>query len=63
MQVLAGLLSVKAYKITCKIDGLPASRENTALVIEASELAEGISKLEESLRVHLGAPYQPPLEK
>lgn len=62
MQILAGPLSVKAYKLTCKIDALPASTENTNLVTEASELAEGISRLEEFLRVHLNAPYQPKLE-
>lgn len=62
-QILAGPLSVKAYKLVCRIDSLPASIEATNLVIQASEVFEGISALEESLRVHLKAPYQPDFGK
>jgi hypothetical protein len=59
MQVLAGPLSLKAYKLTRAIDALPGGEEATRLTTMASELADGISKLEEFLRVHLNAPYQP----
>lgn len=63
MQILAGPLSKKAYLLTRRIDALPASQEATELVMQAAELAEGVSKLEELLRIHLGAPYQPGLDE
>ena len=63
MQILAGPLSVKAYKLGLDLaKALPASPESTKLELQASELADGISQLEEGLRVHLGAPYQPPIK-
>lgn len=58
-QTLAGPITVKMCKLIQKIESLGASEELTNTVILASDILEKISNLEEIIRIHLNAPYQP----